>query len=204
MHTHMIIIRALLLALFTIPFGAADDAFSKYYDLTCTAIDQGDFSKAMTYLRIGYNSTFSDEDEDKYIKYKQDVVRKIQDSPSEKFKNRLILLKSLICLRIAGIQKGQNQKHYQMQFDECEIDLNKVISSDPSIPESYNHLAILRLYRGEYLKALDLYNKAIELSPGYIDAIENRASLYGTLGEKEKEQQDMVLYHTIIQNAGAK
>ena len=158
----------------------------------------------MIYLRIGYNSTFGDGDEDKYIKYKQDVIRKIQDSPSEKCKNRLILLKSLICLRIAGIQKGKDQKHYQMQFEECELDLNKVISSDPSIPESYNHLAILKLYRGEYLKALDLYNKAVELSPGYIDAIKNRSSLYGILGEKEKEQQDMVLYQTIIQNTGAK
>jgi Tfp pilus assembly protein PilF len=49
-----------------------------------------------------------------------------------------------------------------------------------------------------------LYNKAIELSPSYIDAIKNRASLYGTLGEKEKEQQDMVLYNIIVQNAGAK
>ncbi len=200
----MMNIRTLCLALFIIHFGTAEDTFVKYYNLSCVAIDQGDFKKAMISLRIGYNSTFGDDNEDKYIKYKQDVVRKIQDSTLDKSKNRLILLKSLICLRIAGIQKGKEDKHYQMQFEECELDLNKVIASDPSIPESYNHLAIVKLYRGEYLKALDLYNKAIELSPGYIDAIRNRAAVFRILGEKEKEEQDMVLYHTITQNADIK
>jgi len=73
-------------------------------------------------------------------------------------------------------------------------DYNKVISLDPSQHRPYNSRA--RLYfnfnnRDSLMKALDNYNKAINLQPGNVEYRVNRGATYAKLGDGQRALQNL-------------
>lgn len=63
------------------------------------------------------------------------------------------------------------------QINEAIEDYNKAISIQPK-PVYLNNLAMINVRMGNFDKAMDLYNKAIDLDTNYLVAIYNKGRLY--------------------------
>ena len=89
-------------------------------------------------------------------------------------------LASAYGLRMANYGFGSDQADLAVAAGERARDL------DPELPEAHKALGLAYSQRGMSRSALDRYDRAIELRPGYQEAIYNRALLRRQLGEWDR------------------
>lgn len=71
-------------------------------------------------------------------------------------------------------------------FDQAFAAAAKAFNSYQKIPAYWNMIASCHLNQGSSRKALLFYNKALEVSPGYVPALNNIGVLYSRQGEDQK------------------
>jgi tetratricopeptide (TPR) repeat protein len=71
-------------------------------------------------------------------------------------------------------------------FDNAFIVASKVFNRYQKVPIYWNQIANCHLNKGSPRKALLFYNKALEVSPGYVPALNNIGVLYTRQGEDQK------------------
>lgn len=64
----------------------------------------------------------------------------------------------------------------------------------------YNNLGYVYKLKGNYQKALDILNKAIEMNPGYGESYRSRGEVYAEMGEYEKAVADITEFLKINPN----
>lgn len=62
----------------------------------------------------------------------------------------------------------------------------------------YNNLGYVYKLKGNYQKALDILNKAIEMNPGYGESYRSRGEVYAEMGEYEKAVADITEFLKLI------
>jgi tetratricopeptide (TPR) repeat protein len=71
-------------------------------------------------------------------------------------------------------------------YDQAFAAAAKLFNKFQKIPAYWNLIANCHLSQGSHRKALLFYNKAIEVSPGYVPALNNIGVLYSRQGEDQK------------------
>lgn len=71
-------------------------------------------------------------------------------------------------------------------YDKAFATASKVFNRYQKIPVYWNSIANCHLNQGAHRKALLFYNKALEVSPGYVPALNNIGVLYSRQGEDQK------------------
>lgn len=93
---------------------------------------------------------------------------------------------------IAGLEKSSDPlisisiKCSQKEFDKAFEVASAAFNQYQKIPAYWNLVANCHLNQGSYRKALLFYNKALEVSPGYVPALNNIGVLYSRQGEDQK------------------
>ena len=100
------------------------------------------------------------------------VEKFLNDSPKQP---EALFLKGLILFESGNISES--------------IDVFKLLTQEyPSKPELYNNLAVAYAVQGDYLKAKDALQKAIEIYPGYTKAHENLGDIYMNIARNAYEK----------------
>jgi tetratricopeptide (TPR) repeat protein len=68
------------------------------------------------------------------------------------------------------------------EFKQALEDFKKAASRDPSLYQAYNGMAYAYRKTGDATQSLAMYDKALEMAPGFPDAIEYRGEAYLALG----------------------
>jgi len=86
---------------------------------------------------------------------------------------------------------------------KAESDYQAAMESNPSHPIVYNNYGTLCFNQGRYDQAMQYFEKAITYNPRYAHALNNLASVHGTLGQLEQRQMasDPANYAVHQQNA---
>ena len=84
------------------------------------------------------------------------------------------------------------------QNENAIQDFNKVIKTNPDLPEAYYHRARTYLDIDEYEKAIDDLTKAIELNHKYFGAFALRAQAYANLGKMKEFHSDSKKVNSMI------
>ncbi len=71
-------------------------------------------------------------------------------------------------------------------FDKAFGLASKIFNKYQKIPAYWNQVANCHLNQGSHRKALLFYNKALEVSPGYVPALNNIGVLYSRQGQDQK------------------
>jgi tetratricopeptide (TPR) repeat protein len=93
---------------------------------------------------------------------------------------------------IAGLEKSTDPlisisiKCSQKEFDKAFEVASQAFNQYQKIPAYWNLVANCHLNQGSHRKALLFYNKALEVSPGYVPALNNIGVLYTRQGEDQK------------------
>lgn len=74
----------------------------------------------------------------------------------------------------------------QKEFSQAFKLASEIFNQYQKIPSYWNQVANCHLNQGSYRKALLFYNKALEVSPGYVPALNNIGVLYSRQGEDQK------------------
>ena len=71
-------------------------------------------------------------------------------------------------------------------FDQAFAVASKAFNRYQKIPAYWNLVGTCHLNQGSQRKALSFYNKALEVSPNYVPAVNNRGVMYSRQGEDQK------------------
>jgi len=79
-------------------------------------------------------------------------------------------------------------------FAAAQIKFEQAIRDNPNFAEAHNNLGFTLRQQGpqNYLKALEHYNKAIQLKPTMAEAYEDRGVLFAKMGRKAAAEKDLV------------
>jgi tetratricopeptide (TPR) repeat protein len=93
-----------------------------------------------------------------------------------------------------GIQLMHSKK-----FAEAQVKFQQALSENPNFAEAHNNLAYSLRKQGpqNYAKALEHYNKAIQLKPALAEAYEYRGVLFLKLGRKVDAEKDLATLKTL-------
>jgi tetratricopeptide (TPR) repeat protein len=137
--------------------------------LTHTSWDNQD---AWTCYRIGESYRSQNE----YPKADKYLSRAIELSPfNQEFQNKYAV--TLVSLS---------------KFAEAKKVFEYIIKEDPDFAPAWSNLGYLYLLKDDFVKAEELYNKALYLDPDYIQALVNKASLLYAQ-KRTKELKELVL-----------
>jgi tetratricopeptide (TPR) repeat protein len=80
-------------------------------------------------------------------------------------------------------------------FAAAQIKFEQAIHDNPDFAEAHNNLGFTLRQRGpqNYSKALEHYNKAIELKPSMAETYEYRGVLYAKMGRKADAEKDLAV-----------
>ena len=80
------------------------------------------------------------------------------------------------------------------KFAAAKIKFEQAIRDDPNFAEAHNNLGFTLRQQGpqNYSKALEHYNKAIQLKPTIAEAYEDRGVLFAKMGRKAAAEKDLV------------
>ena len=103
------------------------------------------------------------------------------------FYQKAIELDPEFALAIAGSANGYalRASNYGMGEEWAEMATQKAelaLSIDPVLPEAYKALGIVSFNEGHYQESLGHYLKAVEMNPGYDEALFNIAEIYSLQG----------------------
>jgi tetratricopeptide (TPR) repeat protein len=87
-----------------------------------------------------------------------------------------------------GVQLMHGKK-----FAEAQIKFEQALSQNPNFTEAHNNLGYSLRKQGpqNYSKALEHYNKAIQLKPNLAEAYEYRGVLFLKMGRKADAEKDL-------------
>jgi predicted TPR repeat methyltransferase len=72
--------------------------------------------------------------------------------------------------------------HRRGQLGQAEAIYLAVLAADPDNADALHYLGVLRHQQGRSILAVDLVRRAIEVRPGYVDALNNLGNIYQHLG----------------------
>ena len=75
------------------------------------------------------------------------------------------------------------------EFTKAMKDFKKATEQDPTLYQAYNGMAYTLRKTGDAAKALEMYDKALQMAPGFPDAIEYRGEAYLALGRVDDAKQ---------------
>jgi tetratricopeptide (TPR) repeat protein len=78
--------------------------------------------------------------------------------------------------------RASSRKHYREAIEELSL----AIAADPTFALAYNARGFAYYLLREYPRALADFDKAIELNPGYKNALDNREAARRATGLKER------------------
>ena len=81
------------------------------------------------------------------------------------------------------------QKKSSSAYEKAAREFEKAVKNVPGLYQAWNYLGFARRHLGSYDAALEAYNRALELEPGYPDAIEYRAEAYLGLNRLQDARQ---------------
>ena len=83
--------------------------------------------------------------------------------------------------------------YYQRQLSEAEQNLNDALKIDPLEPNAYNALSLIEVEKGNYAKALEMANQALDLETDQPYFLNNRGFIFLLTNELESARQDIDL-----------
>jgi tetratricopeptide (TPR) repeat protein len=91
------------------------------------------------------------------------------------------------------------QLMHAKKFAEAQVKFQHALSENPDFAEAHNNLAYSLRKQGpqNYAKALEHYNKAIQLKPNLAEAYEYRGVLFLKLGRKADAEKDLATLKTL-------
>jgi len=75
------------------------------------------------------------------------------------------------------------------EYEKALKDFKNAASNSPEMYQAYNGMGFSLRKTGEYAKALEMYEKALQLKPGFADAIEYRGEAYLGLNRIDDAKQ---------------
>lgn len=82
------------------------------------------------------------------------------------------------------------------QFEAAAREFQRAVSNDRQLFQAWSSLGYALRRLGEYQESLSAYNRALDIEPGYTEAIEYRAEAYLGLGRVEEAKEAyMVLFN---------
>lgn len=75
------------------------------------------------------------------------------------------------------------------EYTKALKDFKKATEQDPTLYQAYNGMAYSLRKTGDAVKALEMYDKALQMAPGFPDAIEYRGEAYLALGHVDDAKQ---------------
>jgi tetratricopeptide (TPR) repeat protein len=81
------------------------------------------------------------------------------------------------------------------KFAAAQIKFEQAIRDNPNFAEAHNNLGFTLRQQGpqNYAKALEHYNKAIQLKPGMAETYEYRGVLFAKMGKKSDAEKDLAV-----------
>jgi tetratricopeptide (TPR) repeat protein len=91
------------------------------------------------------------------------------------------------------------QLMHAKKFAEAQVKFQQALSENPNFAEAHNNLAYSLRKQGpqNYAKALEHYDKAIQLKPDLAEAYEYRGVLFLKLGRKVDAEKDLATLKTL-------
>lgn len=93
-------------------------------------------------------------------------------------------------------------KYYQKRLEEGERDLKSALKIDPLESNAYNAMSLIESERGNYDKALELVNRALDLEDGQPYFLNNRGFIYLNKGLLKEAKADIDQSITVDPNNG--
>lgn len=75
-------------------------------------------------------------------------------------------------------QKAKATDNAKKEYEKALKDFKSAASNNPDMYQAYNGMGFAYRKTGDYVKALEMYDKALTLQPGFPDAIEYRGEAY--------------------------
>ena len=91
----------------------------------------------------------------------------------------------------------EKQKRGPQDFAAREAQLKKAIALDPQFGEAYLRWGMLQAERGEFAKAVELLQKAVQYTPLPDEAHLRLAQVYRQMGKPEKARKESELYNEV-------
>jgi tetratricopeptide (TPR) repeat protein len=86
-------------------------------------------------------------------------------------------------------EKAKATDKAKKEYDKALKDFKNAASNSPQMYQAYNGLGFSYRKTGDYAKALEMYDKALALKPGFPDAIEYRGEAYLGLNRIDDAKQ---------------
>jgi len=86
-------------------------------------------------------------------------------------------------------EKAKTEDKAKKEYDRALKDFKSAASNAPQMYQAYNGLGFSYRKSGDYTKALEMYEKALALKPGFPDALEYRAEAYLGLNRVDDAKQ---------------
>src|SRR4029078_7221731 len=75
-------------------------------------------------------------------------------------------------------EKAKATDKAKKEYEKALKDFKNAASNSPDMYQAYNGMGFAYRKTGDYLKSLEMYDKALQLKPGFPDAIEYRGEAY--------------------------
>lgn len=95
-------------------------------------------------------------------------------------------------LKATTVQAADRDKEQKKSLDEYQKalkDFKKAAESDPKLFQAYNGMGFAYRKTGDFAKALEMYEQALQMAPGFPDAIEYRGEAYLALNRIDDAKQ---------------
>lgn len=173
--------------------------FVQYY-AAIAALQLGDSQKAITALNRAKNSGYKENDMYQYLYYEY-----------EQQKDSVNMEKTLI----EGMQKFPEEKYYLLNLinnyifsgknDEAISYLNKAIADEPNNAQLYDVLgSVYETGYKDFENAEKNYKKALEIDPGFVDALSNLGRVYYNQAVNVQGDANMISDNKLYQEEVAK
>ncbi len=86
-------------------------------------------------------------------------------------------------------QRTKITDNAKKEYEKALKDFKSAASNEPDMYQAYNGMGFAYRKTGDYVKALEMYDKALKLKPGFPDAIEYRGEAYLGLNRIEDAKQ---------------
>jgi Flp pilus assembly protein TadD len=122
------------------------------------------------------------------------LARFAQNNPDSSLANYLYAM---------AIWKQQQPSSGNSDLQQVETLLTKAVTIDSRCSDGYLQLGILAASQRNYERAIQLYQKAIEVDPQLAEAHYRLGVSYDRLGERDKAQQEFALHDQIEKRQAA-
>lgn len=88
-----------------------------------------------------------------------------------------------------GRRRARSEKRARRQFEKAADHFREAVRHDPDMHQAYASLGFALRRLGEFEPSLRAYDRALQLSPDYVEAIEYRAEAYLGLGRLDDARE---------------